>query len=126
MITILDYGAGNLRSVQNTLAEIESDDGERFIHGHDEVSGAVDALAIAERFREKLAEHDADVLDGVMLIDIQIALRFQSEVKAAVFCEELQHMIEESNASGDFVAAAALDFQRTLDLRFLGDPFESR
>ena len=33
----------------DTPAEIERDDGERLVHGQDEVAGAIDPLAIAER-----------------------------------------------------------------------------
>ncbi len=58
---------------RRTAAQIQRDHGEGFIHGHDEVACAIDSLAIAERLGDKLAEHDADVFDSVVLIDIQIA-----------------------------------------------------
>ena len=54
-------------------AEIDGDHGQRLVHRQHEVAGAVDALAVAERLREELAEHDADVFDGVVLIDVEIA-----------------------------------------------------
>ena len=55
-------------------AEVDGGDGERFVHGHEEVAGAQNAALIAERAVEGLAERDADVFDGVVLIDIEIAV----------------------------------------------------
>ena len=56
-------------------AEIDRRDGERLVHRHDEVAGAVDALAVAERLRHRLAERDAEILDRVVLVDVEIARR---------------------------------------------------
>ena len=55
-------------------AEIDGGDGERFVHRHDEIAGAVDALLVAERAIDSLAERDADVFDGVVLVDVEVAL----------------------------------------------------
>ena len=46
---------------------------QRFVHRHHEVAGAIDAAAVAERLRHRFAERDADVFDGVMLIDVEVA-----------------------------------------------------
>ena len=56
-------------------AEIDGRDRQRLVHRHDEVAGAVDAAAVAERLRDRLAERDAEILDRVMLIDVEIARR---------------------------------------------------
>ena len=56
-----------------------------------------------------------------MLIHIQIARGLQLQIEAAVLGEQLQHVIEEANAGGDLVAAAAIDLQRAADLRLFGD-----
>ena len=70
--------------------------------------------------REQLAQHDADVFHGVVLVDIQIALGVELQIEAAMLGEQLQHVIEEADAGGDFVPAAAFDPQRAADVRFLG------
>ena len=62
-------------------------------------------LPVAERLREELAEHDAHVFDGVVLVHVEIALRLQLEVEAAVLGEQLQHVVEKADAGGDLVAA---------------------
>jgi len=100
-------------------AEIDRDDSQRFIHGKHEISGAVDAFAIAKGLGEQLADHNAGVFDGVVLIDIEIAFGGELEVEAAVFGEELQHVIEEADACSDFLAAAAFNSQFAADLSFL-------
>src|ERR1019366_6013600 len=103
-----------------TSAEIDGDHGEGLVHGHDEIAGAVDALAIAQRFGEQLAEHDADVFHGVVLVHVEIALGLQGEVEAAVLGEQLQHVVEEANAGRDVIASAALDVQGAGDACLFG------
>jgi len=66
-------------------AKIDRGDGERLIHGHDEVAGAIDAAAVAEGLVEQLAEDDANVLDAVVLIDVEIAVGLEIEVEARVW-----------------------------------------
>ena len=69
----------------------------------------------AERLRERLAERDADVLDGVVLIDVEVAVGLQLQVEGAVPREQLQHVVEEPDAGLHLVAALALDAQRDVD-----------
>src|SRR6185295_2713420 len=80
-----------------------------------------DALARAERLRHRLAERDAEVLDGVVLIDVEIAGRVDPQIEGAVARDELQHVIEEADAGAHAVLALALEAERQRDLR-LGRP----
>ena len=107
-------------------AEIHGHHRQRLVHRHHEVAGAVDALAVAERRQHRFPEHDADVLDGVVLIDVQVALGLQRQVEAAVPREQLQHVVEEADAGADVVAALAVDRQRAADVGLLGAPVEFR
>ena len=57
------------------------------------------------RFEPKRAAHgfaqrDAQVLDGVVLIHVEVALGNDVEVHRSVPRDELQHVIEETNAGG--------------------------
>ena len=104
-------------------AEVDGDDANRFVHRHDEVAGAVDAAARAERGLDRLAERDADVLDRVVLVDVEIALGAQAQVEAAVAREQLQHVVEKADAGPDVVSAAAVERQPDGDRRFRGLPF---
>ena len=65
-------------------AQVDRRQRQAFVHGHDKVAGAVDSLFVAERLPHGLPEHDADVFDRMMLVDVQVAARFEFEVEGAV------------------------------------------
>ena len=48
---------------------------QRLVERHVGVPVAAHALLVADRLRERLAERDADVLHGVVRVDVQVALR---------------------------------------------------
>ena len=73
-----------------------------------------------------LAERDADVLDRVVLIDVEVAGGVQREVEAAVPREQLQHVIEKTDAGADVVASLAVEDQPAANLRFGRPPIERR
>jgi hypothetical protein len=54
-----------------------------------------------------------------MLIHVEIAFGIQGEVEATVFGEQLQHVVEETDAGRDVIAAAAFDFQDAGDAGLL-------
>src|SRR6266545_1814506 len=101
-----------------TAAEIDRGHGQGFVHGQDEVARPVDALTVAQRLGEELSEHDADVLHGVVLIDIEVAGGPERQVEAAVAGEQLQHVVEEADAGVDLVAALALDAEGAVNAGF--------
>ena len=49
--------------------------GERLVHRHQRQAVAADPGAVAERLVERLAEHDADVLDRVVGAGLEVARR---------------------------------------------------
>ncbi len=57
---------------------------------------ARDAAAVADRGAQAFAEHDADVLDGVMDVDVGVALGFDREAEPAVPRESVEHVAEEA------------------------------
>ena len=87
-------------------AKIDGGDSERLVHRHHEVPGAIDAAAGAERLSDRLAERDPDVLDGVVLVHVEIAVRLQREIERAVARHQLQHVIEEADPGGDLIPSA--------------------
>ena len=111
--------------VGDTAGEVDGGDGEGLVHGHDEVAGAEDALLVAERFVEGLAKGDADVLDGVVLVDVEVAGAGEREVEATVAGEELQHVVEEADAGGDFVDTLAIYAEFEGDLGLSGRAIDS-
>ena len=80
---------------------------QSLIHRHHEISGAQNASLVAQGLGESLPQHDANIFDGVVLIDIEVAGRFQFQIEAAMVREQFQHVIEEADAGGDLVASPA-------------------
>ena len=70
----------------------------------------------AERFCDGFAQSDAGVFDGVVLIDVQIALRFDFQIDGAVPRDEIEHVIEEANAGRDCGCAAPVEIQMQTDV----------
>ena len=58
-----------------------------------------------KRRRKRLSQRDANVLHGVVLIDVEIASGLQLQVERAVPRHQLHHVIEKANASADLGAA---------------------
>jgi hypothetical protein len=108
---------------RGAAAEIDCSDSKCLVHRQHEVACAIDAYAIAQRFREELAENDAAVFDGVVLIDIEVTGGMQSEIEPAVLGEQLEHMVEEADAGPHVVTALPFDLEGAVDLRFFGDAF---
>jgi hypothetical protein len=101
-------------------AKIDGGEAERFIHRHQKISSAEDATTVAESLVESFAESDADVFDGVMLIDVEVSGGNQFEIEAAVAGEEFEHVIEETNARRDFVFAVAFKGEGNANFCFGG------
>ena len=77
---------------------------------------AADAGLVAQRFSNGLAQADAHVFDGVMLIDVQIADGLEFQVDRRMFGQEREHVVEEAHAGRDFRHARAVQFQFELDV----------
>jgi hypothetical protein len=99
---------------------------ERLVERHVGVAEAGDALLVAERLAERVAEDDAHVLHRVMGVDLQVAGGGHLEVEAGVGAERVQHVVEEPEAGRDLAAAAALEHERERDLRLAGPALHAR
>src|SRR6266852_3563600 len=64
-----------------------------------------------EGFLHRLAESNADIFDRVMLIHVEIATRVHVQIKRAVPCNQLEHMIEEADSRGDARLSASIQIQ---------------
>ena len=81
---------------------------------------ATDATLVAQRLLERVAQHDADVLGGVVGVDVQVALGAHRDVDQAVARELLQHVVKETDAGLDIVFAGAIEVDGGGDARLLG------
>ena len=83
---------------------------QRFIHRHAGLAETGDPAFLADRIGQRLAEHDADILDRMVCIDMQIALGLHIEVEQPMPGECRQHMVEESYPGVD------VGFTRTVEV----------
>ncbi len=68
----------------------------------------------------RFAERDADIFNGVVLVDVQIAFCGDVEIESAVPRDEIQHVIEEADAGGNLGFAAAIEIEAKSDIGFAG------
>ena len=52
-------------------------------------------------------QHQSDILNGMMIIHLQVTLGLDIQIKPAVNAEQRQHMIEKGYAGVDIVSATA-------------------
>src|SRR4029077_17057514 len=100
-------------------AQIDRGNGQRFVHGHDEIAGAVDAAPRPDRLRNGLAERDSQIFNGVVLIDVEIAIRVDPEIECPMARDELEHVIEEPDARADRISPVPFETEAHGDVCFL-------
>src|SRR5690606_5976846 len=84
-----------------------------------------DAALLPESAEEGLAEDDAGVLDGVVVVDPGVALRLDDEVESTVLREKGQHVVEERHSGVDRGRAGAVDDEIEPDVGLGGFAMEA-
>ena len=74
----------------------------------------------AERLAQCLAHRQPGVLDGVVLVDVQVALAVNIQVDQAVAGDLVEHVLQEGHADGEARLAGAIEIDGDLDLGFQG------
>ena len=82
-------------------------------------AGALYRCVALLQLRDK-PDDDADILNRVMRIDLQIALRFNREIDQAVPRQQIEHVIEKPHAGLDRRCALAVQIECDADFGFLG------
>src|SRR5579872_1613571 len=80
---------------ESSARKIERHLGTRLVHRQHEAIAA-DARLGAERASQPLPEGECAVLDGVVLVDVQIPAACELEGEATMLRELLEHVIEET------------------------------
>jgi hypothetical protein len=78
----------------------------------------MDAALVAQSLLEGLADHDADVFDGVMRIDLQIALGLHVQIDQAVARKQIEHVIEKPDARVRRGFSRPIKIERNANLGF--------
>src|SRR5260370_25512688 len=100
-------------------AEVDGRGSQSFIHGHQEIAGPEDAAFRAQGFYDRLAERYAEVLDRVVLVDVKVAFGHDLQVHGSMTRDQVQHVVEKTNARRDIGAAPPIQIQANLDIRLL-------
>jgi hypothetical protein len=84
------------------------------------VAEAAHTGLVADGLGKRLAERDADVLHGMVAVDVEIAFRLDLEVNHGVARHLVEHVLEERHAGGEPGRALAVQVELHPDLRLLG------
>src|SRR5699024_8261892 len=90
------------------------------------VAEAGDALLVAERLAQRLAEHDRRVLDRVVGVDVGVTGRLHRQVEAGVGAQRREHVVEERHGGGDVDLTGAVDVEGQLDRGLTGGAGQGR
>ena len=58
-----------------------------------------------------IGKHDTHIFHRMMLVNVEISLGPEFQVKPSVLGEQLEHMVEEADPGGDVIIAPAFDFE---------------
>jgi len=98
-----------------TARKVESDIDESFVKGNAVRSEATNTGFVAERYRKGLTKSDTDIFNGVMRVDLQIALGPNDEIEATVTTKLRKHVIEEREAGRGLVATLTIEIDLDQD-----------
>src|SRR5258706_13441638 len=118
-VEIADAGAREVDVIRQSwpAGEVDHHSRQRLIQRHIGMAVAANADFVADRLRNRLAEGDADVFDGVMRIDMQIARCLQLDIDHAVARALEDHLIEKGHAGIKLRLALAVEIGGAGDLR---------
>ena len=104
---------------EGAAAEIDGGGGAGLVHRKRRPPVAGDAGAIAECCSDCFTQDDADVLGGVMTVDLDVALRGHREIEQAVARDLVEHVVEERERRRDAALAGPVEGDLDLDARLL-------
>jgi hypothetical protein len=102
---------------RHATAEVHGGRHERFFHRQRDAAVTDDPLLVSQRLGQRLAETDAGVLDRVVMIDVNVADRFDGQIEQRMLGQQSQHVIEEADTGVDVRLAAAVEIERQINGR---------
>ena len=104
---------------EGPAGDVHGHPGQGLVHGQMHIGVAGDALHVAERLADRLAQRDAHILHRVVEIDVQVAFGLNFQVDEGVARDLVEHVVKKAHARGDLGLARAIE--RDLDL-YVGFP----
>src|SRR3954462_4037318 len=96
---------------RSSTAKIDSGNPQGLIHRHEEVSRAIDTFFISQCLVEGFAKRDADILNRVMLIHIEVTAACEFQIECTVTGKQIEHVIEKPNPGGHLVFPLTINVQ---------------
>ena len=84
-----------LEDQKRSTGNVDRNPRQRLVHWYVHVGISRDALHIAECLLDGLAERDADIFGGMVMIDVQVAFGLDRDVDARVPRKQVEHVVEE-------------------------------
>lgn len=106
-----------------TAGEVDDTAREGFVEWDGGLAEAGDTALIPECGFEDFAECDGGVFDGVVDVDVGVAVGLDRDVHERVTGERRQHVVVKRNSGGDVRFARSIEFDGDFDGGFGGDPF---
>lgn len=98
---------------------IERAAGQRLVHRRVSRSVARNPAFIAQCLQHRLANRDAGVFGGMMLVDMQVANCLDLQVNQRMAGQLLKHVVKKTDAGRHFINAGAVEIDLDIDRRFV-------
>src|SRR5689334_21221827 len=100
--------------------EVDGGANQGLVQRDEGVAEPLDARLVAERLLQRLTERDRRVLHRVVRVDLDVALGADSEAKAAVLAQLVEHVVEERDAGFHVDRAGSVEVELDEELGLLG------
>ena len=95
---------------------------QSLIQGCYELPESMDSAPITQSLGQGLAQGDAHILIGVMVIDVRVTNGMDLEINQSVAADLMKHVIQKRHTGAHLATAAAVEIQTHPDIGFAGDP----
>ena len=94
-----------------TTRDVNGGHHERLVHGNRRIGKARNARLVTQRLAERLAQHDARILDGVVRVDLNVAHRVHRQIEQAMAAKGVEHVVEKRHASRDIARTGSIQVE---------------
>ena len=104
-------------------AEVEGDMGMTVVHGQGETV-ALNASLGTQCFVDTLTQGEGCILDGMVLVNVEVALGMNEQVHLSVACYLFEHVVKESQTGLDIGLAGTVEREAHVDIGLLGGAYD--
>ena len=116
-------GQGHVIMEMGPVGKVGAHPGQGLVHGHVGMAVAADARLVAQGPGKGHAQADAQVLDGVVVVDLGVAGGGDLQVEQPVDREQGEHVVHEADAGAHRRPALAVQVEADADVGLPGAPF---